>query len=241
MNNPRRLKRILSEGSVIVLSILLAFWIDAWWNNRQALKEEMAILESVRGELDRNRGELDTLLDRTKRDLDRIDRFFRATPPELVSLPPDSVNPWLLAAAVPWTFDPELSAASVLLEESPMASDRGRASRETVARWMRLLEDTHEEKASLTEYGNAVLGQLASGAAGTASQGLALIDQMATRMGPAILAQLRGDPDFIAAVMSKSHQQMLYLSELTEASSALDAVRAVLEMESGRGGARDQL
>ena len=94
---------------------------------------------------------------------------------------------------------------------------------------MRLLEDAEEEKASLTEYGNAVLDHLASGATGTASQGRAGVDEMAARMGPTILARLREDADFMAAVIRKSHQQMIYLCELTDASSALDSVRAVLE------------
>ena len=39
--------RIFAEGTAIVVSILLAFWIQAWWENRQQQQEEHAILTSL--------------------------------------------------------------------------------------------------------------------------------------------------------------------------------------------------
>ena len=42
-----QLKRITVEGAVIVASILLAFWIDAWWEDRQDRNEELVILSSL--------------------------------------------------------------------------------------------------------------------------------------------------------------------------------------------------
>lgn len=62
MSHTRRTTRLASEGAVIVVSILLAFWIDAWWDNRQARMTEMTVLESIREEVEENRLELDRLL-----------------------------------------------------------------------------------------------------------------------------------------------------------------------------------
>jgi hypothetical protein len=42
-----QLKRITVEGAAIVASILLAFWIDAWWEDRQDRHEELVILSSL--------------------------------------------------------------------------------------------------------------------------------------------------------------------------------------------------
>ena len=42
--------RIFAESTAIVLSILLAFAIDAWWDNSQDRKEEQQILVALRGE-----------------------------------------------------------------------------------------------------------------------------------------------------------------------------------------------
>lgn len=46
--------RILAEGAVIVASILLAFWIDAWWADRQLEQETMEDLAIVEIELAEN-------------------------------------------------------------------------------------------------------------------------------------------------------------------------------------------
>jgi len=43
--------RILAEGMIILASILLALWVDAWWNDRQDAIEERAILSQLRAEM----------------------------------------------------------------------------------------------------------------------------------------------------------------------------------------------
>ncbi len=40
-------KKLTIEGLAIVVSILLAFWVDAWWNDRQRVLEEEVILGSL--------------------------------------------------------------------------------------------------------------------------------------------------------------------------------------------------
>lgn len=42
--------RVFAEGAIIVASILLALWVDAWWNDRQDAIEERAILIPLRAE-----------------------------------------------------------------------------------------------------------------------------------------------------------------------------------------------
>jgi hypothetical protein len=51
-------KRIVIEGVTIVGSILLAFAIDAWWDERQQRIEEVEILRGLKGEFSRYRDEL---------------------------------------------------------------------------------------------------------------------------------------------------------------------------------------
>ena len=43
-------KRLLAEGLAVVASILLAFGIDAWWQDRQIRKEEHEILQGLQEE-----------------------------------------------------------------------------------------------------------------------------------------------------------------------------------------------
>ena len=51
-------KRISAEGAVIVVSILLAFWIDASWDQWQERREEQRILGSLQNELRSNQAKL---------------------------------------------------------------------------------------------------------------------------------------------------------------------------------------
>jgi hypothetical protein len=46
--------RIFAEGTAIVISILLAFGIQAWWDDRGDRAEEIRLLEALRDELVRN-------------------------------------------------------------------------------------------------------------------------------------------------------------------------------------------
>lgn len=44
-------KRLIAEGGAIVVSILLAFWIDAWWDERKDRSAEVTTLSALLGEL----------------------------------------------------------------------------------------------------------------------------------------------------------------------------------------------
>lgn len=43
--------RVLGEGLIIVVSILLAFWIQAWWEGRQEAEREQHLLNALRDDL----------------------------------------------------------------------------------------------------------------------------------------------------------------------------------------------
>ncbi len=47
-------KRLSVEGTAIVVSILLAFSIEAWWDNYQDRSEEQGILLGLKSEFEQN-------------------------------------------------------------------------------------------------------------------------------------------------------------------------------------------
>jgi hypothetical protein len=69
MKQPIPWTRLIAEGLAIVVSILLAFAIDAWWEQRQDTAEERRILVSLRDEFT----EIRALLN--ERSLARMPRF----------------------------------------------------------------------------------------------------------------------------------------------------------------------
>ena len=63
--------RVAIEGLVIVSSILLAFGIDAWWDERQEHREEQQILQDLQEEFVLVQ---DVLVDHRQWQLDRLER-----------------------------------------------------------------------------------------------------------------------------------------------------------------------
>ena len=73
----QRLTRLATEGLVIVASILLAFAIDAWWDQRQADERRLEYLDALEGEFTAAREEmLEQIHDHT-RQLEALDALLR--------------------------------------------------------------------------------------------------------------------------------------------------------------------
>ena len=72
-------KRIAVEAAAIVGSILLAFAIDAWWNDHQDRADEQRILASVKSEFEQNLELIEIELSYRKAVVDSIFKLFDAS------------------------------------------------------------------------------------------------------------------------------------------------------------------
>ena len=54
-----KLNWLLFEGLLIVISILMAFWIDAWWSDRQVRADEEQVLTSLLDDFSEKRARVD--------------------------------------------------------------------------------------------------------------------------------------------------------------------------------------
>lgn len=217
-------KRLLAEGGAIVLSILLAFAIDAAWEERQAGRIELAALRAVSEELGRNRAELDNRQELLEAGRDRTVRFLTAESDQLVDLPSDSVALWVMGMARPLTFDPEITAASLLLQMPLLTSERGVAARTSVARWIAELEDADEEGQATRDLVMIVREHLSLYTVAEAKNGLSPLYDMVAQVGPHVLVRLRDDSVFVASLLDKTHHQVQYMSELDGAGAVLDSL-----------------
>jgi hypothetical protein len=114
--------RAVGEGLVILLSILLAFGIDAWWDERGVRLEVQRELQNVAGELGANRERitqslafLDRISEGTTDLLGRLD----ARPDESVIMVPDTVA-WL-GQSVPVSPDLSFGALDALVSSGRLA------------------------------------------------------------------------------------------------------------------------
>ena len=80
-------RRIAVEGAVIVVSILLAFAIDAWWEDRGAHAAELEQLVRVSQELEANSGRLRRKLETIEYSIEGTEELISWMGPEPVDVP----------------------------------------------------------------------------------------------------------------------------------------------------------
>ena len=78
--------RILAEGTAVVVSILLAFAIDAWWDERKERDDERDVLLALKAEFEAN----------AQAYLRRIEELCE-TPVAIISTGPDRAETIILA------------------------------------------------------------------------------------------------------------------------------------------------
>ena len=100
VSNPGGLswKRITIEGSVIILSILLAFAIDAGWDARQGSQKELVYLRALRGEMELAKAELDEDYGRRSHWFALIDSVLAEG--DRRSAPDEVVNAWIVQSTM---------------------------------------------------------------------------------------------------------------------------------------------
>ena len=94
--------RLLVEGFVIVVSILLAFGIDAAWQERGERRSERLALQALHAEAVANRQLLETVVDRVRSDIARAEEFYDLPLAELESALADD-RPWVINLPIPET------------------------------------------------------------------------------------------------------------------------------------------
>ena len=82
-------RRVTLEGAVIVISILLAFAIDAWWEERNAREAELEQLVRVTQELEANTEWLQRKLAVIVTSIEGTEELISWMGPEPVNIPPD--------------------------------------------------------------------------------------------------------------------------------------------------------
>jgi len=223
MPDAHAVRRGFAEALVIVSSVLLAFWIDAAWDGRQAREMEAAMFASVTDALDRNQASMGRTAERLRDNLDRIDRFHLASAATLLDLPQDSVVLWLAALNSRASFNGDLEAISMLLVTPALNSGGSLSLRGRLASWRNDVDEVELLGEQLDEAQIKVRELIARYAARTARGGVEDIPGMAARLGGAGLVEMRKDAVLMAAVLSKAEAQRLHLRFLENArQDALD-------------------
>ena len=114
VKEPIPLRRLLAEGVVIVISVLLALAADAWWDRRQ---EDQAVDQHLRA-LQRDFGQMqarmDSVLGQTNQNIDASQMILGRITPEAPPIPADSLY-WAFIDLVDYAvFSPSTAAYASL-------------------------------------------------------------------------------------------------------------------------------
>ena len=148
MSNTQKIqwKRLSVEGAAIVVSILLAFSIDAWWDNRQERIEEHRILESLKVEFLTNAENIPRYIaghqKSAKYTLALLEAMKAADSGSTLQYPVAKFRQVLGHNST----DPQSGALDAILQSGELRFVSNAAIRERLAAWPRLVVDATENE-----------------------------------------------------------------------------------------------
>ncbi len=222
--------RVGVEGAAIVLSILLAFAIDAWWTEQQTRAEEQEVLRGLRSDFAASKDGLQTVIGILDAGAERFQRFEQATHAELAQTPSDSVELVVVSLAVSLTYDPVSSALEALINDGRLGLIRDGDLRESLATWRRALEDIEENASDVRSGRRRVQRSMEryGGPFRLEMFGEATFDLLPEPTGQT-LAALRRDEAFVGEVRSRYYGIAFYLLELRELLPLIDSILANID------------
>ena len=217
--------RIVLEGGVIVVSILLAFGIDAWWDRRQAAGRFQATLGSLEVAFLENVEGIDEQLEVSDEFRRHLETFFELSPDEARGLPADVAHQVLtsvhrqVTASLNNEYLAEVVAAADLSSQPDLEAH--------IARWRREAFLLRERRAVLVDLEQVMLR--ASGH--HPEMGPHLRGHEGPHPDAAALALLRADPEVVALANTKAlswaHYRGYFVGMKAESESVLEIIRTL--------------
>ena len=133
MSVERGTKRTALEGLVIVVSILIAFALEAGWESAQEEQRRALLLEDLTIELRANREDLRTSLDSQAERLEQLSILLQEVSPDAVGISTDSVIALQTASFATPTYDPALGVLDLLVASGDLALLENRELRTRLA------------------------------------------------------------------------------------------------------------
>jgi hypothetical protein len=210
--------RALTEATVIVGSILLAFSIDASWDEYRERRDERAVLSNLEAEFVANLERLETVVRRHEGFAERAAELDAMSEDEIRAIPAELVDGYERALGQWMTFEPRGGVLASLVGDGRLGLVTDAGLRDALVEWLQRLDDSAEEAGLLVRTSEKIairwnyFGDIRK--TGTAET----------------LAAIRSDPEMIALTRAKLFFGGLYAGELRRLSDhgqkVLDAIRA---------------
>ena len=223
-------KRIAVEATAIVISILLAFAIDAWWAEKKEGDVEHRTLQALRSDLIASNEELDRLLQGLADARTNFARFQSATPAELIKIDPEAVRPIVISLVTPASFNPITATHDARSNDGRLGLISDPELLRHLSNWQRALDDIEANSIDLHAESVRVLRSMEIYGGPFIRWRRSLDDlEVLQRPDGEVLAVLRQDADFMGK--ARMHQYTLsgYLLELRRLDENLESMLALLD------------
>ena len=244
MTQQRMAVRLLAEGAVIIVSILLAFWIDAAWAGRMAAREEQDALAALHDEAIANRAILADVIGRVERDYASARAFFEMAVDESSAAPVEVADPALQSLWRPNTYSLKTGALGGLTSSGRLNLLRDAGLRELLANWQSQATDLAERHQNLAGLEVEVLKALGrhpdvqawlmtragQSRPSSAATGASELTPPPGSLVSFDLRSIREDREAMAPAAAMQFQRQVYLMVLTQLASQLDLVVEALEV-----------
>ena len=154
-------KRLFAEALAIVLSILLAFGIDAWWDERNERIEEKEILLALQIEFEANRVEADSVIRVHENALQFAADLMSLTDAEILALPAEDASRHVRYFAHPRTFDAVRGSVDSLTASGKLGVLQDRKLRDALTTFINIVEDAKEDREYMSQWAMIVWKELA--------------------------------------------------------------------------------
>ncbi len=141
MNN----RKLFLEGSVIVISILFAFGIDAMWDEYKERNEEQKILVALKAEYQASLLDIETVIQYHTDARHTVDEMVSRTDEEIVALGQKRRSEYVVAFCNPWSFYPVLGTTNALIGAGKLDVLENSKLRVALTTFLYLVEDSLED------------------------------------------------------------------------------------------------
>jgi hypothetical protein len=225
--------RILVEGVVIVGSILLAFGIDAWWDQVQERIEEQEVLAGLDADFERNQQQLDDVLLNQAAFQSRIDRLESMSAVELAAIPPDSSGAYVRGLRGMATFDAGDGTLDAMIASGKLGVISDPGLRDRLLRWKLQVVDAEEEADDVRASAQRVVQRMADlGGPWQMNRPNGRVVAVTAVLPLADLSVLSGDPELMSRARARRFDGLVYAGVLSRLATAADSL--VLEIRAQR-------
>ena len=138
--------RIAAEGTAIVVSILLAFAIDAWWQRQNEAKQLDALLVSLHEDFKSSQAHVDRWLGGNRKILAALTAFRDQLASTAIDHEFEVPQEWILAAIGTPTYSPTDATLQAAISSGQIELIEDVELRTRLAMWRQQVDDTQEDE-----------------------------------------------------------------------------------------------